>query len=128
MPACVSAGKAACHLAFLYVVCRVHTKLADASADRKRHGMRVLIVAPKGELVVQIEENVRTYAKHLPLRMATIFGGVSERPQIEALRSGVDLIVATPGRLIDLMEQRQTNFSGIEFLVLDEADRMPDMG
>ncbi|MBA2586768.1 MAG: DEAD/DEAH box helicase, partial [Chthoniobacterales bacterium] len=72
--------------------------------------------------------NVRAYAKHLPFRMATVFGGVSERPQIEALRSGVDLVVATPGRLIDLMGQRQTNFSGIEFLVLDEADRMLDMG
>jgi len=62
------------------------------------------------------------------LRMATVFGGVSERPQIEALRSGVDLVVATPGRLIDLMEQREANLSGIEFLVLDEADRMLDMG
>jgi ATP-dependent RNA helicase RhlE len=78
--------------------------------------------------VVQIEENVRAYAKHLPLRMATIFGGVSERPQIQALRAGVDLVVATPGRLIDLMGQRQVNFSAIEFLVLDEADRMLDMG
>jgi ATP-dependent RNA helicase RhlE len=77
---------------------------------------------------VQIEENVRIYARYLPLRMATIFGGVSERPQIEALRSGVDLVVATPGRLIDLMGQRQANFSGLQFLVLDEADRMLDMG
>src|SRR5581483_10490768 len=89
---------------------------------------RALVVAPTRELVVQIEENVRAYAKHLPLRMATVFGGVSERPQIAALRSGVDLVVATPGRLIDLMGQRQTNFSGIRFLVLDEADRMLDMG
>src|SRR6185436_3702152 len=79
-------------------------------------------------LVAQIEENVRAYAKHVPLRMATVFGGVSERPQIEALRSGVDLIVATPGRLIDLMEQRVANLSSVEFLVLDEADRMLDMG
>ncbi len=86
------------------------------------------MVAPTRELVVQIEENVRAYARHLPLRMATVFGGVSERPQIEALRSGVDLVVATPGRLIDLMGQRVCNFSGIEFLVLDEADRMLDMG
>jgi ATP-dependent RNA helicase RhlE len=78
--------------------------------------------------VVQIEENVRAYAKHLPLRMATVYGGVSERPQIEALRSHVDLVVATPGRLIDLMDQRVANLSGIEFLVLDEADRMLDMG
>src|ERR1700681_1004034 len=89
---------------------------------------RALLVAPARELVVQIEETVRAYAKHVPLRMATVFGGVSERPQIEALRSGVDLVVATPGRLIDLMEQRVANLSGIEFLVLDEADRMLDMG
>src|SRR5437016_5052338 len=104
------------------------TKLTAANRNGHRRGMRALIVAPTRELVVQIEENIRTYARHLPLRMATIFGGVSEGPQIEALRSGVDLVVATPGRLIDLMGQRHTNFSGIEFLVLDEADRMLDMG
>jgi ATP-dependent RNA helicase RhlE len=98
---------------------------AEKSHDR---GMRALIVAPTRELVVQIEENIRVYARYLPLRMATIFGGVSERPQIAALRSGVDIVVATPGRLIDLMGQRQTNFSSIQFLVLDEADRMLDMG
>ena len=94
----------------------------------RRGGARALVVAPTRELVVQIEENVRAYASHLPLRMATVYGGVSERPQIEALRSGVELVVATPGRLIDLMGQRHGNFSGIEFLVLDEADRMLDMG
>ena len=77
----------------------------------QRPGTRVLIVAPTRELVVQIEENVRAYAKHLPLRMATIFGGVGERPQIEALRSGTDLVIATPGRLIDLMGQRHGDFS-----------------
>jgi ATP-dependent RNA helicase RhlE len=104
------------------------TKLAARSDNVHGRGMRALIVAPTRELVVQIEENIRTYAKHLPLRVATVFGGVSERPQIEALRSGVDLVVATPGRLIDLMGQRQTNFSAIQFLVLDEADRMLDMG
>ena len=104
------------------------TKLAVTSGDKRRHGTRALVVAPTRELVVQIEENVRAYAKHLPLRMATVFGGVSERPQIEALRSGVDLVVATPGRLIDLMGQRVCNFSRLEFLVLDEADRMLDMG
>jgi len=100
-------------------------RLAAESSDR---GPRALVIAPTRELVVQIEENVRAYAKHVPLRMATVFGGVSERPQIEALRSGVDLVVATPGRLIDLMDQRAANLSGIEFLVLDEADRMLDMG
>jgi ATP-dependent RNA helicase RhlE len=104
------------------------TRLAQLPHDGKRRGMRALIVAPTRELVVQIEENVRAYAKHLPLRMATVFGGVSERPQIAALRSGVELVVATPGRLIDLIEQRHTHFSAIEFLVLDEADRMLDMG
>ena len=102
--------------------------LAGRIADGRGRGMRALVVAPTRELVVQIEENVRAYARHLPLKMATIFGGVSERPQIDALRSGVDLVVATPGRLIDLMGQRHVNFSGIEFLVLDEADRMLDMG
>jgi ATP-dependent RNA helicase RhlE len=104
------------------------TKVAGSIQNGQRRGTRVLVVAPTRELVVQIEENVRAYAKHLPLRMATVFGGVSERPQLEALRSGVDLVVATPGRLIDLMGQRAGNFSGIEFLVLDEADRMLDMG
>jgi ATP-dependent RNA helicase RhlE len=104
------------------------TKLAGSAVDRGKHSTRALVVAPTRELVVQIEENVRAYARHVPLRMATVFGGVSERPQIEALRSGVDLVVATPGRLIDLMGQRVCNFSGIEFLVLDEADRMLDMG
>ena len=104
------------------------TKLMAGQRNGHRRGMRALIVAPTRELVAQIEENIRIYARHLPLRMATVFGGVSERPQIEALRSGVELVVATPGRLIDLMGQRKTNFSEIEFLVLDEADRMLDMG
>jgi ATP-dependent RNA helicase RhlE len=104
------------------------TKLSAAMQNGQRRGPRALVVAPTRELVVQIEENVRAYAKHVPLRMATVFGGVSERPQIEALRSGVDLVVATPGRLIDLMDQRAANLSGVQFLVLDEADRMLDMG
>src|ERR1700747_2291039 len=103
-------------------------KLAASKSNGQTRGPRAVVVAPTRELVVQIEENVRAYAKHIPLRMATVFGGVSERPQIEALRSGVDLVVATPGRLIDLMEQRVANLSGVEFLVLDEADRMLDMG
>ena len=107
-----------------------HGELTANRRDQKHNvqRLRALVLAPTRELVVQIEENVRAYAKHVPLRMATVFGGVSERPQIEALRSGVDLVVATPGRLIDLMDQRVANLSGIEFLVLDEADRMLDMG
>ncbi|HSH39360.1 MAG TPA: DEAD/DEAH box helicase [Chthoniobacterales bacterium] len=102
--------------------------LATRMNEANRRGTRALVVAPTRELVVQIEENVRAYSKHLPFRMATVVGGLSERPQIEALRSGVELVVATPGRLIDLMGQRHVNFTGVEFLVLDEADRMLDMG
>jgi ATP-dependent RNA helicase RhlE len=86
------------------------------------------VVAPTRELAAQIEENVRIYGKHLPLRAAVVFGGVNERPQIEALRAGVDLVVATPGRLLDLMGRRLADFSGLNFLVLDEAERMLDMG
>ena len=111
-----------------FVLPILHHLAQRIGADGTRRGTRVLVVAPTRELVMQIEENVRAYAKHLPFRMATVVGGLSERPQIEALRSGVDLVVATPGRLIDLMGQRYANFSGIEFLVLDEADRMLDMG
>ena len=93
-----------------------------------RRRIRALIVAPTRELVAQIDENIRAYGRHLPLRAATVYGGVSERPQIEALRSGVDLLVATPGRLLDLTNRRLCDLSSLEFLVLDEADRMLDMG
>ena len=104
---------------------RAHAPLRQGESRRP---VRALIVAPTRELVAQIEENVRAYGRHLPLRAATIYGGVSERPQIEALRSGVDLVVATPGRLLDLMNRHLCDFSRLEFLVLDEADRMLDMG
>jgi len=103
-------------------------KLAALGGSGQRRVVRALVVAPTRELVVQIDENVRAYARHLPLRVATVFGGVGERPQIDALRSGVDLVVATPGRLLDLMGRRHADFSGLNFLVLDEADRMLDMG
>ena len=103
-------------------------KLLETSADAHKPGTRVLMLAPTRELAAQIEENVRAYAKYLPFRMATVFGGVGERPQIEALRAGVELIIATPGRLLDLMKQRYGDFTGLTHLVLDEADRMLDMG
>ena len=90
--------------------------------------MRALVVAPTRELVAQIEENIRAYGRHLTLRYATIFGGVGEGPQIQALRRGVDIAVATPGRLLDLMQQRHVNFADLQVIVLDEADRMLDMG
>ena len=91
-------------------------------------GVRALVIAPTRELVVQIEENVRAYARHLSLSVATIFGGVSEKPQIKALEEGADIVIATPGRLLDLIRGREKAFASIEFLVLDEADRMLDMG
>ena len=77
-------------------------KLAGLISTGQRRGIRVLVVAPTRELVAQIEENVRAYGRHVPLRMATVFGGVGEGPQIIALRAGVDIVVATPGRLLDL--------------------------
>jgi ATP-dependent RNA helicase RhlE len=106
----------------------VLAKLAGVSRNGGPRNIRALIVAPTRELVAQIEANVRAYGKHLSLRVATLYGGVSERPQIDALRSGVDLVVATPGRLLDLMNRRLCDFSRLEFLVLDEAERMLDMG
>ena len=102
------------------------TKLAQLPPGAR--GTRVLVLAPTRELVVQIEENVKAYAKHLRLTVATVFGGVGEQPQIRALRSGTDIVIACPGRLLDLMGQRAADFSQLKFLVLDEADRMLDMG
>ena len=89
---------------------------------------RALIVAPTRELALQIDENVRLLGRHHRVRCATIFGGVGETPQIEALRRGADVIVATPGRLLDLMGSRHVDLSHVEIAVLDEADRMLDMG
>ncbi|HAM71342.1 MAG TPA: RNA helicase, partial [Verrucomicrobiales bacterium] len=104
------------------------SRLAASFASGGRGGTRMLVIAPTRELVVQIEENVRAYGKYLPLKVATVFGGVGERPQIQALRSGAEVIIACPGRLLDLMGQGCANFSRLEYLVLDEADRMLDMG
>jgi len=91
-------------------------------------GPRALIVAPTRELALQIDENVRLLGKHMHIRCATIFGGVGESPQIQAVRRGVDIVVATPGRLIDLMGAGHVSLRGVEIAVLDEADRMLDMG
>ncbi|WP_420468282.1 DEAD/DEAH box helicase [Panacagrimonas sp.] len=90
---------------------------------------RVLVLVPTRELAAQVGESVRTYGKQLPgFRTAVIFGGVGMNPQIDQFRRGVDIVVATPGRLLDLVQQRVANLSGVETLVLDEADRMLDMG
>ncbi len=90
--------------------------------------LRVLILTPTRELAAQVETSVRVYGKHLKLKSAAIFGGVGFGPQAAALRNGVDILVATPGRLLDHYQQRTVDFSRIETLVLDEADRMLDMG
>src|SRR5580658_5557040 len=103
-------------------------RLASVLGDGRQSGTLALVLAPTRELALQIDENVRAYARHLPLRVATIFGGVGEHPQITALRAGTHLIIACPGRLLDLMGRRCADFSGLQFLVLDEADRMLDMG
>ena len=103
------------------------TRLAAQPAGPRR-GTKVLVIAPTRELALQIDENIRAYAKHMPLTVATVFGGVGEQPQIRALRAGTDVIIACPGRLLDLMGRRCADFSQLKFLVLDEADRMLDMG
>src|SRR5476651_2063256 len=104
------------------------TKLATVIGDGRQRGTRALVLAPTRELALQIDENVRAYGKHLPLSVATVFGGVGEHPQINALRAGTHLIIACPGRLMDLMQRRYADFSLLQYLVLDEADRMLDMG
>jgi len=94
----------------------------------KRFKPRCLMLVPTRELAVQVHDSVRTYGRYLPLKSAVIYGGVGMGNQLAALKSGVDIIVATPGRLLDHVEQRSADLSGIEILVLDEADRMLDMG
>jgi len=89
---------------------------------------RALILTPTRELASQIAESFETYGKHLPTRSTVVFGGVKQSAQVNALRRGVDVLVATPGRLLDLMGQRHVDFSRVEIFVLDEADRMLDMG
>jgi ATP-dependent RNA helicase RhlE len=100
---------------------------ADA-ATRQGGRIRCLVLTPTRELAAQVEESVQTYGKYLPVRSTTIYGGVSIRPQIAAIRRGVDILVATPGRLLDHVTQRTVDLSSIEILILDEADRMLDMG
>jgi ATP-dependent RNA helicase RhlE len=89
---------------------------------------RCLILTPTRELAAQVAESAQHYGRHMNLRIQVIFGGVNERPQIDKLRSGCDILVATPGRLLDLVEQRATSLGQVQVFVLDEADRMLDMG
>jgi len=102
-------------------------QLADTSGKSKRV-IRTLILAPTRELALQISTDLNVYARYLNLSNAVIYGGVNQNPQVKALRKGVDILVATPGRLLDLMGQGHVDLSRVEILVLDEADRMLDMG
>ena len=102
-------------------------RLSSNRSNGKRN-IRALILTPTRELAAQIYDNVLEYSKHLNLRSTVIFGGVNQRPQVATLRQGVDVLIATPGRLLDLVNQKVLFLSNINILVLDEADRMLDMG
>jgi len=106
----------------------LHRLLQSAPQKRLLGRPRCLMLTPTRELAAQVEESVRTYGKHTSLRSLVMFGGVNINPQITALRKPLDILVATPGRLLDHMQQKTVDVSGVEVLVLDEADRMLDMG
>ena len=100
----------------------------NSRVTKTHHPIRVLVLTPTRELALQIKESFDLYGKYLPIRNTVIFGGVGQTPQVEALQRGVDVLVATPGRLNDLCNQGHIDLNGIEAFVLDEADRMLDMG
>jgi len=108
----------------------LHKLTMSRSSENKFgvYGIRALVLTPTRELAAQVEESVRTYGKYLQLKSAVIFGGVGMNPQISQLKTGVDILVATPGRLLDLQQQGFLDLSTVQVLVLDEADRMLDMG
>jgi ATP-dependent RNA helicase RhlE len=111
----------------LPILHRLANKAAEGRSNR-RPPIRTLILTPTRELAAQVETSVRDYGRHLNLSSLAVFGGVSIRPQITRLRRGVDILVATPGRLLDHVQQNTLDLSAVEVLVLDEADRMLDMG
>ena len=101
---------------------------ASNSASPARHPVRALILTPTRELADQVAENVKAYCRHTPLRSTVVFGGMDMAPQTAALRAGVEIVIATPGRLLDHVQQKTLNLSQTQILVMDEADRMLDMG
>src|SRR6202034_2695587 len=101
-------------------------RLAADTANAASRAPRALVLTPTRELAAQVAQSARDYGKHMQLRTYQVFGGVSINPQISALRSGCDILVATPGRLLDLAQQRALDLSKVQVLVLDEADRMLD--
>jgi ATP-dependent RNA helicase RhlE len=113
-----------------FVLPILHNLSAKASRSHSaaRPPVRALVVTPTRELAAQVEESIRTYGKYLSLKSGLVYGGVGMQPQVDALRRGVDILVATPGRLLDHVQQKTANLGQVEILVLDEADRMLDMG
>ena len=101
---------------------------ANASMSPARHPVRALVLTPTRELAIQVAENVKAYAQHTPLRSTVVFGGMDMKPQTEILRRGVEIVIATPGRLLDHVEQKNISLAQVQMLVMDEADRMLDMG
>ncbi|MGH8752227.1 MAG: DEAD/DEAH box helicase [Burkholderiales bacterium] len=101
---------------------------ASTSVSPARHPVRALIITPTRELAMQVADSVRTYGKYVPLKSTVVYGGVGINPQIKELQSGVEILIATPGRLLDHVQQKTVNLSKVEILVLDEGDRMLDMG
>jgi ATP-dependent RNA helicase RhlE len=114
--------------AFALPTLQLLAPLASTSASPARHPIRVLVLAPTRELAIQVEESFRGYAKHLPLRTAIVYGGTDMNAQIAQLRRGVEILVATPGRLLDHVHNKTVMFNQVSVLILDEADRMLDMG
>jgi ATP-dependent RNA helicase RhlE len=108
----------------------LHTLLPHASTSTSpaKHPIRALVLAPTRELAIQVYDNIKTYAKHTSLRSLVVYGGVDIKTQTPILKTGVEILVATPGRLLDHVEQKTLSLSQVQFLVLDEADRMLDMG
>jgi len=102
--------------------------LLRAKPEKGNRKVKALVLTPTRELASQVAESIGLYAKHTPFKTSVIFGGVKINPQIVALRKGIDIVVATPGRLLDHISQRTIDLSGVDFLILDEADRMLDMG
>ncbi|MYM37214.1 DEAD/DEAH box helicase [Duganella sp. FT94W] len=101
---------------------------ASSSTSPARHPVRALILTPTRELAVQVAENVKAYAQHTPLRSTVVFGGMDMKPQTLTLKAGVEIVIATPGRLLDHVEQKNIALNQVQMLVMDEADRMLDMG
>ena len=102
--------------------------LSDSKPEKGKRKVRALILTPTRELAAQVGESVKTYGRHLPFKSTIIFGGVGINPQKSVLKQGVDIVIATPGRLLDLANQRAISLADVEYLILDEADRMLDMG